>query len=439
MTAWVGTTSVTLSNSNLTATKTNNSDRTVLSDTSYSSGKRVFAITLGSSVTNLGPGLARPGSNAGEYAGDNATSLSIISGTGIFYNGGATTPVPTWSASDKCFIAVDFGASRMWWKDGAGGTWTGTASGDPDAGTNGYNISALQNSGALLPALGMFSSGTSATLDPTASGHGLSTFTPWDSSSTQAITGALFANSQTFYGATVGRGAVNISAALFSNAQTFYGATVAASYAIAGGKFDNSQTFYQATVTPGPAAISGALFTNGQTFYQATVAPGSVDIGGALYTNPQTFYGASIVQDGADQTITAALFTNVQAFFGATIAQEAPPVADAQGGGFWGGRVTKRFRDEQRKRLKQALQREAEAAELLDKAYDKANGIAQAAFEALEVPVPQTIPASVRTIATNMPDRITAARLNDLLRAIETYQRQQLEEEEAMILLLLAA
>lgn len=414
MTAWVGTTSVTLSNSNLTATKTNNSDRTVLSDTSYSSGKRVFAITLGATVTNLGPGLARPGSNAAEYAGDNATSLSIISGTGIFYNGAATTPAPTWSASDKCYIAVDFGASRMWWKDGAGGTWTGTASGDPDAGTNGYNISALQNSGALLPALGMFTNGSSATLDPTASGHGLSTFTPWDSSGAQAITGALFTNSPTFYGATVGRGAVGITGALYSNAQAFYGATVAASYAIAGGKYDNSQTFYQ-----------------------AVVAPSAVNIVGALYSNPQTFYGASIVQDGADQAITAALFANAQVFFGALVALDVP-VAVSRGGGFWGGRVSKRFRDEQRRQLKEALRREAETVELLGKAYDRANGITKVAFEVAGVPVPAAIPAKVQEIAREMPERITAAMVNDLLKAIETYQRQQMEEEEAMVLLLVA-
>lgn len=414
MTAWVGTTSVTLSNSNLTATKTNNSDRTVLSDTSYSSGKRVFAITLGATVTNLGPGLARPGSNAAEYAGDNATSLSIISGTGIFYNGAATTPSPTWSASDKCFIAVDFTNSRMWWKDGAGGTWTGTATGDPDANTNGYNISALQNSGALLPALGMFTNGSSATLDPTASGHGLSTFTPWDSSGAQAITGALFTNSPTFYGATVGRGAVGITGALYSNAQAFYGATVAASYAIAGGKYDNSQTFYQ-----------------------AVVAPSAVNIVGALYSNQQTFYGASIVQDGADQTITATLVTNEQTFFGASLENQTQPAPVT--GGFWGGRVTKRYAEEQRQRLKEALIKEAETAELLGRAYDRANGIVEAAFEALDVPVPEAIPASVQEIVDRTNAISTSLLVNKLLKAIAEYRRQQMEEEEAMVLLLLAA
>ena len=146
-------------------------------------------------------------------------------------------------------------------------------------------------------------------------------------SGAQSITGALFTNSQTFYGATVGRGAVNIDGALVTNIQTFYGAAITATYGITGAKFDNSQTFYAATVTPGSVDIAGALFTSGQTFYQATVAPGAVDIAGSLYTNTQTFYGASIVQDGADQTITAALYTNAQAFFEATVAVGAVDIA----------------------------------------------------------------------------------------------------------------
>lgn len=231
-------------------------------------------------------------------------------------------------------------------------------------------------------------------------------------SGAQTITAALVTNTQTFYGATVGAGAVDIAGALTTNAQTFYGATVAASYAVTGGTFDNSQTFYQATVSPGPVTVSGALYTNAQTFPAATVS-----------------------QDGSTQAITADLVANAQAFFGATVTAIAP----RRTGGFGGRIATKRDHDEQRKRLKEALRKEAETVALLDQAYDRAHGIAKAAFQAMDVPVPDVIPAKVRDIVRDMPDRVTTALVNNLLKAIAAYQRQQMEEEEAMILLLLAA
>ena len=185
----------------------------------------------------------------------------------------------------------------------------------------------------------------------------------------------------------------------------------------------------------GAQTITGALFTNSQTFYGATVGAGAVDITGALFTNAQTFPAATVSQDGSTQAITADLVANAQAFFGATVTVGAP----RRTGGFGGRYATKRDHDEQRKRLKEALRKEAETVALLDQAYDRAHGIAKAAFQAMDVPVPDVIPAKVRDIVRDMPDQVTTALVNNLLKAIAAYQRQQMEEEEAMILLLLAA
>lgn len=228
----------------------------------------------------------------------------------------------------------------------------------------------------------------------------------------QTITGTLFSNSNTFFGATVSAGSVNIAGSLYSDADAFYGATVTANW-----------------------LISGSLYSDPDTFYAAAVTASNV-ITGLLFTDPDTFFAATITADGATQAITGELFANDNAFFGATIALEAPAIPSR--GGFWGGRVTKRFRDEQRDQLKEALRREAETIELLGDAYDRANGIAKVAFEAAGVPVPASIPASVAAVARRAPDHITTALVNDLLKAIATYQRQQMEEEEAMVLLLVA-
>lgn len=101
-----------------------------------------------------------------------------------------------------------------------------------------------------------------------------------EGASTQTITGALFTNSETFYGATIS--ALNtITGALFTNTITFYGATI-------------SQT------GPGVQNIDGALFTNSNTFFVAVISQFSApqSITGARYNNSQTFYAAEIANPG---------------------------------------------------------------------------------------------------------------------------------------------
>jgi hypothetical protein len=93
-----------------------------------------------------------------------------------------------------------------------------------------------------------------------------------------------------------GAGTQNVTGALFTNTNTFYGATVTATYTVTGGLFTNAQTFYQATVSQdgAPQAITGALYTNDQTFYGATIANVDQFITGALFTNSQIFYSGTV-------------------------------------------------------------------------------------------------------------------------------------------------
>lgn len=136
----------------------------------------------------------------------------------------------------------------------------------------------------------------------------------------QSITGALYTNSNTFYGATVAPGAVTVSGGLLTNSQTFYGATVGrGAVNIGGALYTNSNGFFGGTVSAS-YTIQGALFTDGDTFYGATVSPGSVTIGGVLFSNSNAFYAAAVSQDGAPQNISGALYANTQTVYAASVA-----------------------------------------------------------------------------------------------------------------------
>lgn len=128
--------------------------------------------------------------------------------------------------------------------------------------------------------------------------------------STQTLTPSLFTNTQTFYAATVTRGAVNVSPTLFTNDQTFYGPTVAQVTSVAPSLFTNTQTFYGSTVTT-TRNLSPSLFTNTQTFYSPTRTSSNA-VAPSLYTNSQTFYSPTATRFNA---IAPSLYTNTQTFF----------------------------------------------------------------------------------------------------------------------------
>jgi hypothetical protein len=167
----------------------------------------------------------------------------------------------------------------------------------------------------------------------------------------QTLTANLFTNNQTFYAATVTRGAVNLAPALvtnsqtfyspavaqvtlvapslFTNTQTFYGATVTTTRNLSAGLFTNTQTFYSPTRTSSNA-LAPSLYTNDQTFYGPTATQSSA-IAPALYTNTQTFYSPTVAAAGGSQELSPSLFVNTNTFYPVTVAD--PPVQLGGGGG----------------------------------------------------------------------------------------------------------
>lgn len=288
MTAWSTTNkaaSIALSGSNLIATKTGNSDATGIADTGYSSGKRVFSIVM-NVVSDAAPALSRVASGLTTYPGDNATSLSVIPGTGIYYNGVTTTPAPTVANGNTVFIAVDFTNSRLWWRVGTGGQWNGSGTANPDTNVGGYNMSALQASGALYPAAGFFSSGGQQTLDPTAAGHGLSTFTPWDAASGDATAAGvtLTAPASLITGAASGvRNETAAGQTLTATASLIPGAATGVRNATASGVTYS----LNASLVAGTASGGGAATAVGQTIVvTATLIPGGAMGGGGVKPMP---------------------------------------------------------------------------------------------------------------------------------------------------------
>lgn len=79
----------------------------------------------------------------------------------------------------------------------------------------------------------------------------------------QDIVGALFANTNTVYGSTVGRGAVGIDGTLVADADTIQAATVSRGVVdIAGALVSDADTFHQATVARADAVIAEIAHTN---------------------------------------------------------------------------------------------------------------------------------------------------------------------------------
>ena len=282
-----------------------------------SGGSNSFQYTIGSASNSSWVLLEFSGLDVSPYDVSNG---QFRQSSGQTY----TTPSITPSAGDRLLVA-SMGASLSSGVDLSGDltTWLNSFTHIRSSGPSSYsgtadsvgaayntvtaNGSTSYSSGATTPFTGQTQSGLIIAFKVASGGGG------------QSITGSLFTNANSFYGATVGRGTVNISGALYSDADTFYAATLGKTYAITGSRFDNSAQFYAATVAPGTVTISGALFTDGDTFYAATIGRGAVNIAGSLYTDPDSFYAATVGQVGAPQNIDGALFSNANAFYGSTV------------------------------------------------------------------------------------------------------------------------
>ncbi len=152
------TSSVTLSNNNLTASAISAAGEGVRSIVAKNSGKLFFDTTLsGSSILsgNTGAGIANS-SAVLTTVGSNATNaFMFFDGSGnIFFNGSNTgKTLGARALNDVICVAIDFTNSRGWFRANAG-NWLGDASANPATNTNGVDIS------AKFPSTGAFAVGS---------------------------------------------------------------------------------------------------------------------------------------------------------------------------------------------------------------------------------------------------------------------------------------
>lgn len=343
----------TFSNGDRDGTSTSVTDIAVGTDYN-DSGKKYFEVEIVNLVDGLAVGITGgPDLGSGFIVlfddGVVNDSLSVAGNIGTFVEG------------DVVCIAVDFDNGFIWFRVN-GGVWNDGLTGEsPEDETSSFSptgnypaLGSVTNAGNV----GRLNTGTEAFAftKPVGYDNWYGTF-----SSGQDIGGARVNNTTSFYGAVVGRGAVNINGALvtdadtfyvstvgrgavniggalftnsttffaanvkfdqnitgalFTNAQTYGAATVGGTYNITGARFDDGDTFYGSVVGAGAVGITGALYDNTQTFFTAGVIP-LTPIVGARFDNSNAFYGATI---SATAAIVGALFTNSQTFYGATVA-----------------------------------------------------------------------------------------------------------------------
>lgn len=174
---------VALSNKNLSSQSSSaTSNRTVVATYGRQSGNYVFSLTFntGSQTSNgNGVGICNPSHAVTGYPGLDSNSAVWFFDGSVYINSvmiGAPGTLPSYVDGDKCYLALNFTTQTIW--GGVNGTWGG----NPDAGTGGLSLLVLLSfTGGILPCRGAGSVETGTTVyDGTASGHGLTTFTPWD-------------------------------------------------------------------------------------------------------------------------------------------------------------------------------------------------------------------------------------------------------------------
>jgi hypothetical protein len=128
-----GVTGITYTNSNLTATATQTSEKTVLSSYTKSSGKwYAEVIPTNTTIADQFVGVATNNSN---FPGASGSGGFGVRASGAYFNnaGGNTFGTSaTYNSGDICQLAIDFDSKKFWF--GKNGTWAN--SGNPAAGTN---------------------------------------------------------------------------------------------------------------------------------------------------------------------------------------------------------------------------------------------------------------------------------------------------------------
>lgn len=316
---------VALSNNNLSSQSSSGvGDRTVPVTYARQSGKFVFKLTFGvgsQSTAGNGVGICNPSQAP-------ATPLATtVNGLGYFFDGsvyvnstqvsGATQSA--YADGSSVYVAIDI-TNKLMWTKGTLGTWTG----NPDAGTGGLSISALSFTGGVMPCRPAGAVETATTVyDGSASGHGLTTFTPWDgtagggdvsvSISGQAMTSAQGAvTKQVQLGllgqaATVAQGTVvpAVAKALAGQAMAAAQGLISVSYGRTVTITGMGMTAGQGSVIPGVSPIlAGQQATSGQGAVVPAVSP---VISGQAVTAAQGAVAKTVATAPTGQAMTMSL------------------------------------------------------------------------------------------------------------------------------------
>jgi hypothetical protein len=168
MVAWSTTdkTNITLSGSNLTATKSAAAAGGVRLDTSFT-GKRYFEFVLSTSTNHAAIGWANATASTGAQLGVDKNGFAYRPQRGEWMLNNVTSGTPTPRAnggvSRVVRVAVDFTALRAWVALGDD-FWNALATEDPGTGTGGFDISTL-NAGPYFPFFGSDDAGSAGTIN----------------------------------------------------------------------------------------------------------------------------------------------------------------------------------------------------------------------------------------------------------------------------------
>jgi hypothetical protein len=168
-----------------------------------------------------------------------------------------------------------------------------------------------------------------------------------DDGGTQTLTPSRFDDGDTFFSATVTRGAVTLTqsarfddgdtffapkvshrlpqSARFDDADTFFSATVTrgAVALVQSARFDDADSFFSPTVTRGAVTLTqSARFDNAQTFNAHTISNITLLTQSARFDDADTFFSPTVLR-GAVSLTQSARFDDADAFFSATVTRGA--------------------------------------------------------------------------------------------------------------------
>lgn len=158
----------TLSNGDLTATKTSSNWRSGRAAHGKASGKWYFEVTIGSGAIVGAVGVGNASASKTNYFFVDANGWAYHTNGGKYTNNSGTGSYGTWGAAAVLMVAYDADADKLWL--GKNGTWIG--SGNPGAGTNEAYSSV---SGTIYPMLALQLNTNAGTLNAGASAF---TYTP---------------------------------------------------------------------------------------------------------------------------------------------------------------------------------------------------------------------------------------------------------------------